>query len=240
MQLLELLSNIDLFFAHPGNISEENILLEKDEARHLITVMRAQIGSKVFVTDGAGNLFITKIISFNKNEVHLKIDEQKFFANVFENIFFCIPHLKKQDRLEYMIEKLIELGASQIIIFNSDATLKRDLKTERIERLIVPAMKQSLHLHKAKIEYSTLREITSLKGERIVFAQDAQQSFLNYNFENLSRGKKYFIVGPEGDFSTNEKNKFADEEKYFLTKSRLRSETAALAAASIIFARPIT
>lgn len=239
MQLLELLSNIDLFFAPPENISGNNILLAKDEARHLISVMRAQIGSQVFVTDGEGNLFATKILSIEKNEAQLNINEQKFFANDFENIFFCIPHLKKQDRLEYMIEKLIELGASQLIIFNSDTTLKRDFKMERNERLIIPAMKQSLNLHKAKIQYSSLQEIISLEGEKIVFAQDAQQSFLNYNFEKLSRGARYFIIGPEGDFSQHEKNKFAEDEKYFLTKNRLRSETAAIAAASIIFARPI-
>lgn len=238
MQLLEHLSNIDLFFAPNGKIIENKILLEKDEARHLITVMRAHIGSDVFVTDGGGNLFKTKIISIDKNEVRLTIEEKKNFKNEYENIFFCIPHLKKQDRLEFLIEKLIEFGTSQIIIFNSDNTMKREFKIERNERLIIPAMKQSLHLHKTKIQYSSLNKIIEHKGEKIVFAQDAQQAFLNYDFEKISRGTKYFIVGPEGDFSQQEKNKFAEDEKYFLTKSRLRSETAAVAAASIIFAHP--
>lgn len=233
---MEHLSKIDLYYASPQNIMGSIITLDEEESRHLVTVMRAQIGYEVQVTDGVGSLFKTKITSIQKSKVVLEIVDKKFYERKFAKIYFCIPHLKKQDRLAYLIEKVIELGVTNLLIFDSSNTLKRPPKIERNEKLSLSAMKQSLSLYKPKISYLNLNQVMELEGEKIAFSQDADRSFLNYEFEKGKKTNKYFLIGPEGDFASEELQMFG-ENIFYLTKTRLRSDTAALSAASIIFAR---
>lgn len=233
---MEHLSKIDLYYVLPQNIMGSIITLDEEESRHLVTVMRAQIGFEVQVTDGVGNLFKTKINAIKKLKVVLEIVDKKFYEKKFANIYFCIPHLKKQDRLAYLLEKVIEFGVSNLIIFDSGNTLKRPHKVERNEKLSLSAMKQSLSLYKPTISYLNLSQVIELEGEKIAFSQNADRSFLNYELGSGSKNNRFFFIGPEGDFTSEELQMFG-KNIFYLTKTRLRSDTAALSAASIIFAR---
>ncbi len=232
---MEHLSNIDLYYVSPQRISGGTINLDKEESKHMVTVMRVPVGCTCWVTDGLGNLFETIISAINKSGVTLKVVEVKNHKKKFENINVCVPHIKKQERLAYLIEKVVEFGVNNLIIFDSANTLKRPPRIDRNENIAITAMKQSLQLYKPNISYMNFDDIMKLEGEKIVFNQRAEKSFLSYNFGKNPADPKYFFIGPEGDFTKSELEKFGDDV-YYLSATRLRSETASIAATALIFA----
>jgi len=71
--------------------------------------MRSKVGDKIYITNGAGLIFKTEILSIEKNKLSAKIIETIKTENRFKNIFFCIPKLKNPNRFKFVVEKCIEL-----------------------------------------------------------------------------------------------------------------------------------
>ena len=92
-------------------------------------------------------------------------------------------------------------------------------------------MKQSLHTYLPEIKLNTLKEISKLAGEKILFDQNADEKF---TFTNYSNDNFYFIFGPEGGITENEINLFTKPKIFSLGRYRLRSETAVVKCASLL------
>lgn len=232
----DILSDIELYFS--DKIENEYIILVNDEAHHAIKVMRHNLDDKLFVTDGNGFIYQTTIENISKKGVIVKIDSKKFYENKFQNITFCIPRIKNQERFEFALEKCVELGITNFIVFDSERSIAKGDKTDRWQKILIAAMKQSLNAYLPKVKYvSSFEKLLQLEGKKFIFEQTAVNKFdfiLNKEFDIINSQLSIFIFGPEGGFSNNEMKLIDEEMKIKLTNQRLRSETAIIAAASLL------
>jgi 16S rRNA (uracil1498-N3)-methyltransferase len=226
------LSNIELYYSSEEHISNEAISLAGDEFKHAVKVMRSKICDTIYITNGYGLIFKTEISFIENDKLSVKIIETIKTENKFENIFFCIPKLKNPDRFKFAIEKCVELGITNFIIFESKRTIAKGTNIKRWEKIALAAMKQSLRAYLPKIKLvKNLSDISESNGKKIIFEQNAERKF---QFEFEMDKKYYFIFGPEGGFTENELKFFDTDLIYSLSDHRLRSETAIVKAASLI------
>ncbi|MEJ2506258.1 MAG: RsmE family RNA methyltransferase, partial [Ignavibacteriaceae bacterium] len=166
------------------------------------------------------------------NSLLAKVLDEIKKENKFANICFCIPRLKNPERLKFSIEKCVELGVTNFILFNSERTISKFSKIERWKKIALSAIKQSLHAYLPQIKIvSSLDEISELTGEKILLDQNAKHKFI---FSNRRDKNYYFIFGPEGGLSEKEINLFEEAKIFSLGEYRLRSETAIIKCASLL------
>ncbi len=229
-----LLSNIELYYASPENIDGNRIKLVDEEFRHAVKVMRNRTDDEIYVTDGIGNVYRTKILRVLTGELELATVEKTFYQNLLENFTLCIPRLKNPGRMEFALEKSVEFGFTKFIVFESERTVAKGEKIKRWEKILVAAMKQSLRSHLPEIKYESNLNNLDKNSTKIIFEQNAGVSFTQY-LNSIDKNKKtYLLFGPEGGFSDRELDGFEKKVMVKLNKNRLRSETAIVSAASLL------
>jgi len=232
---LAYLSNIELYYSPPESFAEKIITVTGDEFTHLTRVMRHKIDEEIFITNGCGKIFTCKISSIEKTFLNAEILSDESYQNKLKNIFFCIPKLKSPERFEFALEKCVELGITNFIIFESMRTVAKSNKVERWEKIILAAMKQSLRSYLPKIILVTdFKNILELDGVKILFEQNAEKKLSGLKLTDDT--SYYFIFGPEGGLDKKEIESAGAENLFQLTENRLRSETAVVFAATQIFA----
>ncbi len=225
------LSEIELYYTQRNNVFDGYVTLADDEFKHCCKVMRNSIGDTIYVTDGEGNIYQTEIDKIEKNSLYGKILETISHKNKLKNIFFCIPKLKNPDRLKYALEKCVELGLTNFILFESKRTIGRVKNIERFNRILLSAMKQSLHAFLPFVETAELKSIINKPGIKILFDQSSENQL---TFKNNSSDTYYFLFGPEGGFESGEIEMIDSSNRYVLSNHRLRSETAVIKCASLL------
>ena len=225
---------MQLFLHH--NITDNIFYLDQAESKHLIKVLRKSQGDKVDFTDGQGYLYRCVVLDSNPKKAGIKVMERLFDPEDDYYIHLAICPTKNPDRMEWMIEKITEIGVHEITLMESEHSERSFLKLDRLEKKIVSACKQSL-----KTRIPKLNPICELKDLVVNKKFDTYQRFIAYVdkennqhlFEKAKPNGAYLVlIGPEGDFSSQEidlafKNFFLPCS---LGKSRLRTETAGLAA----------
>jgi 16S rRNA (uracil1498-N3)-methyltransferase len=222
---------VNLFYQ--PEISKGIHYLDEDESRHAVKVLRLKEGDCLDITDGKGTLYKGEITEANGKQCMFKILNQSFTERRGFHIHIAIAPTKNADRIEWFVEKAIELGVDQITFFSSHNSERRNLNHDRITKMAISAMKQSQQVW--------LPILSPLRSFKEVIAEQASQKFIAYvdhdNQDQLKslakQGSDYFVlIGPEGDFSNEEldlalKNDFI---KVSLGHHRLRTETAGLTA----------
>lgn len=231
----EYLSNIELYYS--TDVVDGYIQMSVEESKHISKVMRHAVGEELYVTDGKGSIYKTSIIEACSSTVTLRIIERIQYRNQFENITFCIPRLKSNDRFEFALEKCIELGITNFIIFNSDRTIAKGEKLERWNKIAQAAMKQSLRSYLPKIQFiKSLDKLNEFDGKKHIFDQNAEvklsDNLIDYSSSAIEQS--YFIFGPEGGLSDKEISNINNSKLIALAPNRLRSETAIVTAASCL------
>ena len=239
----DFLSDVELYFSNLAAMGNK-FKIEGEEKHHIIDVMRHSVGDNLYITDGKGSIFYCKIANVDKKFVEAEILETKFYENTFSHIIFCIPRLKSAERFEFALEKCVELGVTNFIVFESARAIAKGEKLERWQKILLSAMKQSLRSWLPKIRYAkNFNELISMKGQKIIFDQSAIQSFNEYlsTYNNSLTTDKYLIFGPEGGLTEEELEALSAEgrgqsdiNKVKLTENRLRSETAIISAAMLL------
>ena len=230
---LAYLSNIELYYSHPDSFSGTSVKVTGEEFSHLTRVMRHKIDDDIYVTDGCGKIFTCRITEIDKTFLSAEILSVETYENKFQNIFFCIPKLKSPERFEFALEKCVELGITNFIIYESMRTVAKSIKVERWEKILLSAMKQSLRSYLPKIHSLTnFKNILELDGTKILFEQNAEKKLSELKLANDKN--YYFIFGPEGGLDKQEIELAGTANLYQLTENRLRSETAVVYAASKI------
>lgn len=230
-------SNIELYYSS-STIQNNIIKIDGDEFKHLTKVMRHKIGDIVFVTCGMGIIYKSEIIGINKVDLTCGVIDKYNYKNNFEKIVFCLPILKSTDRFEFALEKCVELGITNFVVYKAERSIAKGNKIDRWNKIALAAMKQSLRSYLPCIEFvNSVSEINNLEGNKILFDQLFSDSINNYadkisNSTNLS--KHYFIFGPEGGLTENEINSFKNPKRLKLSSNRLRSESAIVYAAVIL------
>ncbi len=221
---------MDLFYVHPSDVQLPYLTLRDQEARHAGKVMRYRVGDTVYATDGKGYLFKTKLIENRRQEILLELLDKKFEEPPEIKMTLCLGIIKKKDRLEFAVEKAVELGVHKIVVFKGEHSQKEKVREGRLAMSALAAMKQSLRVYLPQILiFSSLERVYEEFGNEctIVLADETSKNEKLHieETENL-----LLVIGPEGGFSQNEKN-LRERWKpliYSLGEKRLRSETAAI------------
>jgi 16S rRNA (uracil1498-N3)-methyltransferase len=236
----DFLSDIELYYSDLINQDKAGIIISGDEAHHALNVMRHSEGDILYVTDGKGAIYKSEITLTEKNKISLKVLETHCYENNFDKIFFCIPRLKSQDRFEFAIEKCVELGITNFIVFESDRTIAKGDKKEKWAKLGISAMKQSLRSYLPEFEFQKsiaeiIRSNAGKETDIYLFEQKADRLFSKEVENILKNGRRsIFIFGPEGGISEKEFELFKDYPLLRLTGNRLRSETAIISAGIVL------
>lgn len=212
--------------------------LDADESRHVVKVLRKKQGDRITLTDGKGFFYEATIDHPDPRECTFVISKK--FQERPKNfiIHIAISPTKNADRMEWFVEKAVELGIDEITLLECDHTERQHLKIDRLEKMAISAMKQSL---KAKLPaihpLARFRDLVQAASSVEKYIAHVDNENPNHLKNLVSTGSSYLVlIGPEGDFS-NEEVKLAENhgfKKISLGPSRLRTETAGLAACLIL------
>ena len=213
--------------------------LSEEEAAHALRVLRLSIGAELEITDGKGNLYKAVISSIAGKHCYVEAKEVLPMPKGWNgNIHIAVAPTKNMDRIEWFAEKATEIGLDALTFVNCRFSERKVIKTERVERIVVSAMKQSLKYSKPVVdEMVDFKKFISQErsGEKyIAHCYDGEKNMLKDIHQ--AGCDATVLIGPEGDFSPEEV-KMAMEAGYkpvSLGNSRLRTETAALVACHIL------
>jgi 16S rRNA (uracil1498-N3)-methyltransferase len=215
---------------------ESTLCLPEADSGHAVRVLRMQPGDELQVVDGRGHRLLCRLLDNHSKHAAIEIVEREDIAPVWQNnITVMVAPTKNNDRMEWLVEKLVEIGINRIVPVRCARSERKEIKRERLEKIAVSAMKQSLK--------ATLPEITEMMPiAEALRSFDAPQKYMGYCDDNVERklfAKQYqpnvdviILIGPEGDFSPAEVQA-AISAKYVpvtMGDNRLRTETAALVA----------
>jgi 16S rRNA (uracil1498-N3)-methyltransferase len=226
---------MQLFYTPDINPSHPHYLLNEEESKHCVRVLRLENGAEVQLIDGRGGLYVARIQDAHPKRTVLQIVSViNEFGKRNHYLHIAIAPTKNIERIEWFLEKATEIGIDEITPIICQRSERKEVKTERLNKIITSAIKQSL-----KAYHPILNEALS-------YPQFLHKSFTGQKFiahcepgekiaiqSDLKRNGSYLIlIGPEGDFTTPE-IELALERDYkgiTLGESRLRTETAALEA----------
>ena len=211
------------------------ITLDESESRHCVQVLRKKPGDEITVADGKGSWFFARVVDANRKKCVLKIREEMRRDALSGHLHVAIAPTKNISRLEWFLEKATELGIREISLFYCHRSERRKVNPDRLRRILVGAMKQSLNaylpvLHEPVPFDKFLQRDTQNSPERfIAHCLPGEKDHLR----NLLQPGRHaeVLIGPEGDFTPEEAAQ-AEQLGYrpvSLGTTRLRTETAAVA-----------
>ena len=225
------------FFYVPD--AEKLTELPAEEANHAIKVLRLKEGDELMLMDGKGSFYRAEVTLVSNHHCMYRIVERQPQQPQWEGrVHLAIAPTKMNDRIEWMAEKATEVGIDELSFLNCQFSERRNLKTERIKKIVVAAVKQS---HKAWMpvvnELESFRQFISRQSSSHRYIAHCYNEVPRVNlFDELCRldasEDALVLVGPEGDFSIDEV-RYAVSQGFVsvdLGKSRLRTETAGLSA----------
>tara|TARA_B100000902_G_C27231281_1_gene874963 strand:- start:62 stop:739 length:678 start_codon:yes stop_codon:yes gene_type:complete len=217
---------LQLFYTSNPNAT----ILEADEFFHCTKVLRNREKDIIYLTDGKGNLYESEILKIKKNQCDIRSIKKIKTLKKNKKNHVVISVIKSQNRLEWMVEKLTEIGIDEITFISTKHSERSNINYKRIDKKIISALKQCKSLFKPKIN-------------KLISVND----FLKYDFETsnkyiadlsskieMKKNKNHInsliVIGPEGDFSKEELEDFKKKgyQKISLGNQVLRSETAAI------------
>jgi 16S rRNA (uracil1498-N3)-methyltransferase len=212
--------------------------LNQVESLHCIRVLRLIEGDEIFLTDGKGVMFKSVIIGTNPKHCEVKVIESyRDYEKRNYYLHIAIAPTKNIDRIEWFLEKATEIGIDEITPLLCKHSERRTVNAERLNKVIIAAMKQSLKAYLPKLNKET-------KIEEFIRQHYSASKFIGYCSNDTQKLKNIYkkgndaviLIGPEGDFSEDEVVK-AKENGFIpinLGNSRYRTETAALLACHTI------
>lgn len=215
---------------------ETALTLPEEESQHAVRVLRLKEGDEIDVVDGKGTMFKCSITLAHSKHCAVEVEEQiVMLPHWGAKLVIGVAPTKNLDRVEWLAEKCTEMGIDRLIPLRCRYSERKELKTERLQKIMVSAMKQSLKAVLPQLdEMMLVRDVIEMPFDG--------QKFICYCDDSVERrllSKEYtpsvdalILIGPEGDFSKEEvdlalKNGFVPVS---LGDSRLRTETAAVAA----------
>lgn len=228
---------------------ETTAMLPEDESAHALRVLRMKEGDELVATDGCGRFFdciITMASGGKHPQCCLSIENTRSWERPWGcDIQLAVAPTKNMDRIEWLAEKATEIGFDALHFVESVNSERRVIKTERVEKIVVSATKQS---HKAvKPSVSEMEKFKDFlkrpfEGDKFIahcYEQEevstaTEKAFL---FDVVEKGRPSLVmIGPEGDFSLEEVRmaEAAGFRSVTLGESRLRTETAALVAVQLM------
>jgi len=224
---------MQLFFI--DDIESNYCQLDEEESKHCIRVLRMGYGDEIHVTDGHGTLCRCRIVEPHAKSCGLEVVERipDYGRRTFR-LHLAVAATKNTARMEWLLEKAVEMGIDEFVPLLCDHSERTTLRHDRMERIVVSAMKQSLKTYRPAVrDITPMRQLLAepFDGSRfIAYCDGDHRTPLKQAYNPGSDA--LILIGPEGDFSDEEVQAAlaAGFEPVTLGPCRLRTETAALAA----------
>jgi 16S rRNA (uracil1498-N3)-methyltransferase len=225
---------MQLFYNPEISEDAETFFFDREESKHIIKVLRKKEGDNLFVTNGLGDLFKTEITLASDSKCHVKIVSSEKGEALKYHLHLAVAPTKMNDRFEWFLEKATEIGVSEITPIICDHSERKAIKTDRFDKIIQSAMKQSLHFYLPKLnEPIAFKDFIKQENKGLNLIAHCEETDKKSLKEVVKQNQDVTIlIGPEGDFSEKE-IKLALENNYLavmLGNTRLRTETAAIVA----------
>lgn len=224
------------FYTPDAQISQE---LPEEEAAHAVRVLRLQAGDEMMLMDGQGDFYRAEVTMASQKHCLYRIIEilpqQPQWKG---HLHLAIAPTKMMERMEWLVEKAVEIGVDEISFLNCQFSERKVLKLPRVDKIAISAMKQSRKAWKTQ-----LNDMDSFKS--FISQEHKGRKFIAHCYDEIARAYLYdelrqpsdsddvlVLIGPEGDFSVEEVRMAIDHGfvSVHLGESRLRTETAGLSA----------
>lgn len=234
----------DYFYITPNNIKNDILVIEDEEFNHLVHVMRKKVDDRIMIVDGLGTAYKVTITAIAKRHAEVKI-LQKFEKHNEPKVkvALAVGILKNSSKFDFLVEKAVEIGVHEIIPLKTEHTISQQVKIDRWQKLALAAMKQcgrsflpkihGLKKYEDAIQYSKNFSTKIILHKPDVFDESANWQV---TMPNTKIASVIVFIGPEGGFSDSEIDtaKNSNFKCLELGKRRLRTETAAIAACSLL------
>ena len=221
------------YYYHP-DLTASVVTLSKEESEHCVRALRHHNGDQILLTDGKGNVAVAVILNDSPKgcmveltEVHAANDKNRV------RLHLAIAPTKNIDRIEWLVEKSVEMGIESITFIHCDNSERPRVNMDRMNRIAISALKQCQTSWLPPMEFIPFDEFLKKKSELladrfIAWCDDENQRQLAS--ETLQHEEVVLLIGPEGDFSPREiaSARAHDYKEVKLGNRRLRTETAGL------------
>ena len=228
------MSNIRLFFKESLSLNL-TAKLDKSQSHYVNKVMRVKVG-EVFSLFNSSGEWVAKILTISKSIVEFNITKQLRQKENVKELWLAFSPIKS-NYFNFMIQKATELGVTKFIPIIFDRTIVRKINKERLEKVIIEAAEQSNRINVPSIEEpQSLKDFLSNEKMDLIFT-DLNSQNRKIDLDKLTNNPTCVIIGPEGDFSEEEREKilsFKGVQPIKINENILRSETAVISALSIV------
>ena len=231
---------VHLFYTPEVTPEQLSYQLSEEESKHAVRVLRLNLGDVVFLIDGKGGLFEAEIAEAHPKRTKLQIvSYTQEYGRSSYRLHLAVAPTKSMDRFEWFLEKGTEIGVHEITPLLGDHSERKEIKTDRLNKIVVAAAKQSLKAYVPRINpmVSIDSFLDNLENNQQVVEKgiahcekDTNKEFVMQAFK--PHGDYLLMIGPEGDFSPREVRLCLSRgfTPISLGESRLRTETAAVLA----------
>ena len=243
---------LPFFYSANFDPQQAELTLDEDNSRHIVQVLRMQLGDQLQLTDGRGNLLTTAILDDHKKKCRVQIQTVMHQPPREKNVTIAMSLLKNASRFEWFLEKATEIGVTAIIPLLCERTERQHFREDRLQNILVSAMLQSQQAWLPSLRLPTsLAELIGnpgceqlfiahcLEEQRVALGEAARSVVpdgVQAKAEATRVPSQLILIGPEGDFSPKE-IELAILHQFLpvtLGATRLRTETAGIVAATLL------
>lgn len=231
--------SLPFFYTEPISSSNNIVVLNEENSKHIVQVLRMQEGRQLRLTDGFGNIYTAEITEPHKKKCTVKIINSTAVKPQTKKVCIAISPVKNNSRLEWFLEKATEIGVAKIVLLMCERTEKQHIRLDRLKGILISAMLQSqqawLPILEEPVKFEKFIKEDLAQNKFIAHCEEQDKTSLKKSSNQLS-GQSTILIGPEGDFSHQEIALALDNQYTPVTlgDTRLRTETAALVAATLL------
>ncbi|WP_134089503.1 16S rRNA (uracil(1498)-N(3))-methyltransferase [Olivibacter sp. XZL3] len=222
-----------LFYTPDIDSNAHEYVLSEEESKHCVRVLRLGKGDAIVLIDGKGNLFHAELIDDHPKRSKVGIlSIERNYGKRNHYLHIAVAPTKNIDRLEWFLEKATEIGIDEITPIICERSERKEVKIERLNKVVTAAVKQSLTAYHPKVNepvaFQQFVEECSVSQKFIAHCLEAAKTTLTQAIDGS--GSYCILIGPEGDFSQQEVESATNNgyQAISLGNTRLRTETAAL------------
>ncbi|MEM6717757.1 MAG: 16S rRNA (uracil(1498)-N(3))-methyltransferase [Bacteroidota bacterium] len=225
---------MQFFYTPKLTTDTKQYTFSKEESKHIVRVLRKKEGDVLQITNGKGYVFSAKIILADQKNCMVEVISYEFQEPKNYKLHIAVAPTKMNDRFEWFLEKATEIGIDTITPILCDRSERKVIKSERFEKIIQSATKQSLSAYFPALQPLTAFSdfINNHTNEQLFIAHCEKDEKQSLKQALKTQKDVTILIGPEGDFSPKEIALALDNNYIPVTlgDTRLRTETAAIVA----------
>jgi 16S rRNA (uracil1498-N3)-methyltransferase len=231
---------LPFFYIESFDATQQLITLNEETSKHVVQVLRMQVGEQLNLTDGKGSLLTVAITDAHKKHCVVKTQATSYKPQAARKTTIAVSLVKNASRFEWFLEKATEIGITEIVPLLCERTERQHFRFDRMKGILVSAMLQSQQtwlpvLHEpTKFENLKMMQFENALKLIAHCEETEKNQFSNFQIDQFENS--IILIGPEGDFTTTEINTAIAEgyNPVMLGETRLRTETAAVVAATLL------